>query len=216
MVCGMAGISRCTTARVASGVTSRDERPVPPVVSTKSHPSSSAQRHSSRLMVSLSSGNNSRVENRYPAPSKHEPARRAAGVVRVPATAPVADGDNCRLIFHSGTSLFDLVLIFIPRTFIRQGQKNPPDAKSAGGFDCFFWNYAMALAEFLQLGNELLVLSDLLPLARLPRFFGGVGHNTSRWRACPLVIRRRFFAFSSSLAMRSRSAARSTSSLRGR
>lgn len=157
MVCGMAGISRCTTARVASGVTSRDERPVPPVVSTKSHPSSSAQRHSSRLMVSLSSGTTAVWRTRYPAPLQHGPHRRAAGVRPCPGAAPVADGDNCRLIFHSGTSLL-IWFDFIPRTFIRQGQKNPPDAKSAGGFDCFFWNYAMALADSSSLAMSSLYL----------------------------------------------------------
>ena len=71
---------------------------------------------------------NSRVENPIPGPLQHGPHRRAAGVRPCPGAAPVADGDNCRLIFHSGTSLL-IWFDFIPRTFIRQGQKNPPDAK---------------------------------------------------------------------------------------
>ena len=56
MASGMPRVSRSTTARVASGVTSLEEKPVPPVVSTRSTRSSSAHRISASLICSSSSG----------------------------------------------------------------------------------------------------------------------------------------------------------------
>lgn len=48
---GMPGVSRSTTSMVASGVMSRGEKPVPPVVSTRAMPRSSAHLQSSPLML---------------------------------------------------------------------------------------------------------------------------------------------------------------------
>ena len=52
---GMPGVSRSITARVASGVTSRTENPVPPVVRISATPRS-AQSVISRISTSFSSG----------------------------------------------------------------------------------------------------------------------------------------------------------------
>ena len=52
----MPGATRPDTARVASGVTSRMENPVPPVVRTRSHCSRSASRISSSSIIARSSG----------------------------------------------------------------------------------------------------------------------------------------------------------------
>ena len=56
MASGMPRVSRSTTASVASGVTSRGEKPVPPVDSTRDTPSSSAHFISSLFIISGSSG----------------------------------------------------------------------------------------------------------------------------------------------------------------
>ena len=56
MATGMAGISRSSTASVASGVTSRGDRPVPPVVTIRPIFFSSAQSRSAALICSFSSG----------------------------------------------------------------------------------------------------------------------------------------------------------------
>ena len=56
MATGMAGISRSSTARVASGVTSRGESPVPPVVTISPIRFSSAHSRSAPLICSCSSG----------------------------------------------------------------------------------------------------------------------------------------------------------------
>mmetsp|Transcript_24734 Transcript_24734/g.78998 ORF Transcript_24734/g.78998 Transcript_24734/m.78998 type:complete len:204 (+) Transcript_24734:410-1021(+) len=56
---GMPRTSRCTTSRVASGVTSRGDRPVPPVESTRLHWSASCT--SARLISSASSGTSARL-----------------------------------------------------------------------------------------------------------------------------------------------------------
>ena len=56
MASGIPRVSRSTTARVASGVMSRGEKPVPPVVSTREILSSSAQWISSAWIMSFSSG----------------------------------------------------------------------------------------------------------------------------------------------------------------
>jgi hypothetical protein len=58
------GIVRCATASVASGVTSRGAGPVPPVVSTRSHPTTSASSISVRSMTGCSSGI-SRLSDRH-------------------------------------------------------------------------------------------------------------------------------------------------------
>ena len=56
MASGMPGTSRSMTSLVASGVQSRGEKPVPPVVSTRSATPSSAMRRSSPASSSRSSG----------------------------------------------------------------------------------------------------------------------------------------------------------------
>ena len=56
MASGMPGTSRSQTAIVASGVTSRGEKPVPPVVKMTSASFSSAMRFISFSRVSWSSG----------------------------------------------------------------------------------------------------------------------------------------------------------------
>ena len=56
MATGMARISRSSTSAVASGVTSRGESPVPPVVRMRSIFLSSAQARSSALICPRSSG----------------------------------------------------------------------------------------------------------------------------------------------------------------
>ena len=66
----MPGTSRGHAARVASGVTSRGPRPVPPVVKTTSACSSSASRTMAAAMAAVSSGTSSRATTVQPCASQ--------------------------------------------------------------------------------------------------------------------------------------------------
>ena len=65
MASGMPGAMRSHTAAVASGVTSRGENPVPPVVSTSATPRAAASRSSASIR-SRSSGTRRVATTRYP------------------------------------------------------------------------------------------------------------------------------------------------------
>ena len=72
MASGMPGVRRSQTARVASGVTSRGEKPVPPVVTTRAAPVWSARRTRAASMSGCSSGTTPVSRMEYPASSSRE------------------------------------------------------------------------------------------------------------------------------------------------
>ena len=95
MASGIPGVARSITANVASGVTSRGEKPVPPVVSTRENCSSSAQWISSCRINSCSSGRIAVCVTWYPA-SSSIPTREGPLVsTRSPRGTLVADGNDC-------------------------------------------------------------------------------------------------------------------------
>src|SRR5215831_17093681 len=65
------GASRCSTARVASGVTSRGPSPVPPVVRIRSAASASHQPVSAETICVVSSGTSIRPASAHPFPATH-------------------------------------------------------------------------------------------------------------------------------------------------
>ena len=71
MASGMPGVSLSQTARVASGVTSRGAKPVPPVVTISCTVPLSASRHSTASISACSSGTMTASTTAYPASFQH-------------------------------------------------------------------------------------------------------------------------------------------------
>ena len=94
MATGMAGISRSSTARVASGVTSQGDSPVPPVVTMGSILLRSAQSRSSARICSISSGRMAVCATENPASSSM--ARTAGPLVSCRSTFSPHVVDGCR------------------------------------------------------------------------------------------------------------------------
>ena len=96
MATGMARISRSSTARVASGVTSRGERPVPPAVMIRSMCRWSAQSRSAALICACSSGTMAVCVTEKPASSSM--ARTAGPLLRavLPEGVAAAEGETVR------------------------------------------------------------------------------------------------------------------------
>ena len=90
----MPGASLSSTARVASGVTSRAVRPVPPVVRIRSAASPSAQAASAAAIRSVSSGTRRAVGEGVAAVRGPGRDRVARGVGALAAVAGVGDGED--------------------------------------------------------------------------------------------------------------------------
>src|SRR5690606_6815538 len=82
------GASRSITVRVASGVTSRALKPVPPVVMTRSLPTSSTRRSSAALIIGASSRTTSCATSVRPAAPAHDAMVAPLVSSRVPDATP--------------------------------------------------------------------------------------------------------------------------------
>ena len=82
------GASRSRTARVASGVTSRGPKPVPPVVTTRANPRWSARSRRTVSMAGRSSGTAARAATSNPASRSNASAASPEPSARVPWVTP--------------------------------------------------------------------------------------------------------------------------------
>jgi len=96
------GISLSTTARVASGVTSRGPSPVPPEVKTASQSSPSVQARSVRRIRSASSGKISIAPTSHPRLSSNS---RTAGPERSSRLPAAAASLNTRILARRGNGM---------------------------------------------------------------------------------------------------------------
>src|SRR3954469_20856730 len=139
----MPGASFSSTARVASGVTSRGVRPVPPVVSTRSAASASAQDASTAGSRTVSSGTSARSASAYPRPAAHAAIASpevSARSPRCPASEMVRMARRMGLFLHAALrperQLHDLGREALAAAFdLEPGARLPGGGGGVGGAD---------------------------------------------------------------------------------